>query len=217
MTEREWFSTANLQDLLAHLRTQRRWDRQVGLFLVACCRQVEHLIAVPHLPQVLDAGERYAEGRIGLATLQRWLGKISEAKYPRAGAVWTALWYLGHRRYDYHGGRVVGLLVAEARQRKVRGRAEALAAAMEGRLCDLLRDVVGNPFRPAGLAPTARTPDTLALATAIDKEGNFASLPILADALEEAGCTDETILGHLRGPGPHTRGCWAVDLVLRKE
>jgi hypothetical protein len=44
-----------------------------------------------------------------------------------------------------------------------------------------------------------------------------ARLAILADALEEAGCTDQTILGHLRGPGPHVRGCWAVDLILGKS
>jgi hypothetical protein len=40
---------------------------------------------------------------------------------------------------------------------------------------------------------------------------------ILADALEEAGCTDAAILSHLRGPGPHVRGCWVVDLLLGKE
>ena len=41
-------------------------------------------------------------------------------------------------------------------------------------------------------------------------------LAVLADALEDAGCTDADLLGHLRGPGPHVRGCWAVDLILAK-
>jgi hypothetical protein len=88
----------------------------------------------------------------------------------------------------------------------------------------LLRDVVGNPFRPS--------PDLgdVWLAGIVWKVGDAAyerrSLPsgaldpsrlaVLADALEEAGCTDPTILGHLRGPGPHVRGCWAMDLVLGK-
>ena len=44
-----------------------------------------------------------------------------------------------------------------------------------------------------------------------------ARLGVLSDALEEAGCTDEALLGHLRGAGPHVRGCWALDLVLAKE
>jgi len=46
---------------------------------------------------------------------------------------------------------------------------------------------------------------------------DLARLAVLADALEEAGCTAQTILDHLRGPGPHVRGCWAVDLILGKE
>jgi hypothetical protein len=47
-------------------------------------------------------------------------------------------------------------------------------------------------------------------------ERDFAALPVLGDALEDAGCADPELLGHLRGPGPHVRGCWAVDLLLGK-
>jgi hypothetical protein len=54
------------------------------------------------------------------------------------------------------------------------------------------------------------------LAQAIYDERAFDRLPVLADALEEAGCTDADLLGHLRGPGPHVRGCWALDLLLGK-
>ena len=54
-------------------------------------------------------------------------------------------------------------------------------------------------------------------ARGIYDEEAFDRMPILADALEEAGCTDEAILNHLRSPGPHVRGCWALDLVLGKE
>jgi hypothetical protein len=55
------------------------------------------------------------------------------------------------------------------------------------------------------------------IASDIYRDGKFNDLPILADALEDAGCTDADLLGHLRSPGPHVRGCWAVDLVLGKE
>jgi hypothetical protein len=81
---------------------------------------------------------------------------------------------------------------------------------------DLLREVFGNPFRPAVLDPRwlAWGGGTVAaLATAAYAENAFERLPVLADALEEAGCADETILAHLRAPGPHVRGCWALDLV----
>ncbi len=62
--------------------------------------------------------------------------------------------------------------------------------------------------------PEWRTSTVLAIAKQVDEVGDFSALPILADALQDAGCTDPRILDHCRGPGPHVRGCWAVDLVL---
>jgi hypothetical protein len=84
---------------------------------------------------------------------------------------------------------------------------------------DLLRDIFGNPFRPVTVESSwlkwnGRT--VIQLARSIYQDGNFNDLPILADALEESGCNDPDILGHLRSPGPHVRGCWVVDLVLGK-
>jgi len=54
------------------------------------------------------------------------------------------------------------------------------------------------------------------MARQADESGGYGGLPVLADALEEAGCTDADLLGHLRGPGPHVRGCWVLDLLLGK-
>jgi hypothetical protein len=79
-----------------------------------------------------------------------------------------------------------------------------------------LRDIFGNPFRPVALDPAWRTPAVTALAHGIYTDRRFDAMPILADALEEAGCTSEDILAHCRGDGPHVRGCWAVDLILGK-
>jgi hypothetical protein len=59
-----------------------------------------------------------------------------------------------------------------------------------------------------------RTPTVLALARRAGRSGDSGALPILADALQEAGCEDERLLGHCRSPGPHARGCWAADLLL---
>jgi hypothetical protein len=98
------------------------------------------------------------------------------------------------------------------------------ARAAEGRVSvHLLRDVIGNPFRRVRLKSAWRAPPAVALARAAYDQRELPSgvldvprLAVLADALEEAGCTDAELLGHLRGPGPHVRGCWAVDLVLGK-
>ena len=84
---------------------------------------------------------------------------------------------------------------------------------------DLLRDIFGNPFRPVAVDPAWLVwHDGIIgkLAQRIYDERAFADLPILADALEEAGCTNAELLAHCRHPGPHARGCWAVDLLLGK-
>jgi hypothetical protein len=87
-------------------------------------------------------------------------------------------------------------------------------------LAALVRDVFGNPFRPDTFDPAGLTGSAGAaveLAQVLYDECAFDRLPILADALEEAGCTDGELLLHLRGPGPHVRGCWALDAVLQKK
>jgi hypothetical protein len=80
-------------------------------------------------------------------------------------------------------------------------------------ILSLIRDVYGSSFPPVALAPHWGAPGAAALARVIYQERAFGELPILADALEEAGCTNAAILDHCRGPGPHVRGCWVVDLL----
>jgi hypothetical protein len=78
----------------------------------------------------------------------------------------------------------------------------------------LVRDVFGNPFRAVALDSTCRTSTVLALALQMYDTRDFTPMPILADALQDAGCEHVDILAHCRGGGPHSRGCWVVDLVL---
>jgi hypothetical protein len=87
----------------------------------------------------------------------------------------------------------------------------------------LLADIVGNPFLPAALEPSWVTPAVADLAAVAYEDRTLpagtldnAILAIMADALEEAGCTDRAVLDHCRGGGPHVRGCWVVDLILGK-
>lgn len=90
--------------------------------------------------------------------------------------------------------------------------------------CGLLRDIVDNPFRPASLTPSCLTPTVTNLATTAYNERTLPSgeldsvrLAVLADALEEAGCSSADLLSHLRSVGPHVRGCWPLDLLMGKE
>lgn len=81
----------------------------------------------------------------------------------------------------------------------------------------IVRDIFGNPFRPVTVDPAWRTSTVVSLAQGIYDERAFDRLPILADALEDAGCTNADMLNHCRQPGDHVRGCWCVDLLLDKR
>jgi hypothetical protein len=96
----------------------------------------------------------------------------------------------------------------------------AAVKAEEASQTVLLRELFGNPFRPVALAPAWLVwgDGTVAkLAQAIYDERAFDDLPVLADALEDAGCDNTDILTHCHQPGEHVRGCWLLDLILAKE
>jgi len=81
-----------------------------------------------------------------------------------------------------------------------------------------IRDIFGNPFRPVMFLPQWRTSTAVGLAKGMYESRNFDAMPILADALQDAGCDNDDILNHCRdAKGTHVRGCWVVDLVLGKE
>jgi hypothetical protein len=87
-------------------------------------------------------------------------------------------------------------------------------------VAELLREVFGNPFRPVSISRSVlawNDGTVVKLARAIYDERAFDRLPVLADALEEAGCDHADLPGHCRAPGPHVRGCWAVDLLLNQS
>lgn len=115
----------------------------------------------------------------------------------------------------------------EVAQGVAANRAAELSDAMLKRQCDVLHDIYGNPFRSATLdsAWLSWTDGTaVRLATASYEERCMPSgtldngrLAVLADALEEAGCHNEEILGHCRSPNGHVRGCWLIDMILDKS
>jgi len=87
----------------------------------------------------------------------------------------------------------------------------------ERMLPDLLRDIFGNPFRPVAFSPEWRTTTAVAIAQGMYDSRDFGHMPVLADALQDAGCEVPEIIDHCRGPGPHVRGCWVVDGILGKS
>ena len=86
-----------------------------------------------------------------------------------------------------------------------------------GFMGDVFRDIFDNPFRPVTFSPEWRTDTAVAIAREMYESRDFSAMPILADALQDAGCDSDDILNHCRNPkGVHVRGCWVVDLVLGK-
>src|SRR5947209_6645422 len=140
----------------------------------------------------------------------------------RHHSIATAAYWTAMTQFNVRMGHIVAMSVQSARAAQVHeGPASPQAAAArqaEERIqAGLLRDIFGNPFRQ----PTAPEPAILAwndktvtrIAQAIYQDRAFDRLPVLADALLEAGCDDEELLAHCRGDAPHATGCWVVDLL----
>ncbi len=168
----------------------------------------------------------------GFIIFQEALGHIRTAKAAQVrGTISTALALELKARSDELADRVTPrnarLLAAQAEEiaQTLGDRAEARTDRAEGQvtrsenlaLARLLREQLGNPFRPFRFEDRWRTETVVALATGIEAERAFDRMPILADAIEEAGCDDEAVLRHCRGPEPHARGCWVIDLILNRE
>jgi hypothetical protein len=156
---------------------------------------------------------------------------LATARHFACDAVWSATKLKVEETPDgiLSAARAAGLcdLAGQLRtqgKRKLKLDWNTLGSAEQAVQADLVRDIFDNSFRPIILRPAWRTAQVVALATAADNERRLpdgrlelARLGVLGDALEEAGCTEDTVLEHLRNPAPHVRGCWAVSLVLGKE
>ena len=225
MHEAAWLECSDPVAMLAFLKGKAS-DRKLRLFGVACCRHIWHLLTNESSRQAVSAAERYADEEIGEKQFQK-LGYGAELAYVeanfnvlnpdhsdphRAGideATAIAAFWMSHV-LDHSD------LAAEAAAEAVR-QATGTAEDERQHQAALLREIFGNPFRPILLDSTRKTPTVLQMAQFLYEERRFEDMPVLADALEDAGCTDADILSHCRQPCEHVRGCWVVDLLLGKE
>ncbi len=214
MTEQEWLACGETTRMLAYLQGKAS-ERKLRLFAVACCRRVWPLLSDKRGRRAVEANEKYADQLIGTGSLQK-IGY--EAKRAIRSASGTAIW--AHRAaslaIDSIGSSptLIGsaILTADA------ARLAAHDAGAEPIIqAQLIRCIFGNPFHSATVDPNWFTSTVTSLAQGIYEEHAFDRLPILADALEDAGCDNADILNHCRQPDEHIRGCWAVDLILGKK
>jgi hypothetical protein len=202
--------------------------RRLRLFAVACVRRVED-----YCPAELDGpvrtaveqAEQFADGKLTRTQLRRARERFGADYFGDAQTEGEA--YAGHAVDAVLEGKLDMVLEAPVRAEHA---VPALAhdqhlpptnphrhVAELAAQVRLMYDVFGNPFRPVAFDPAWRTSTAVGLARTMYESRDFAAMPILADALEEAGCSSADILAHCRGDGPHVRGCWVVDMVLGKS
>jgi hypothetical protein len=238
MTEEQWLACTDPKPMLAFLRGKAS-DRKLRLFTAARCRLFRHDWDDRWpIREAVDAAEQFSDGLSPAGQLTRfhrtWENFTGELCLhtidPHGGSTVLLPDCLGLVLVQIvsspeAGSAARGVLYDDLQSYFIGtwkdGRQEPRAE------CQLLQEVFGNPFRPARVNPSWLAWNDATVRRLAETIYNERSLPdgcldatrmgVLADALEDAGCADPDLLGHLRGPGPHVRGCWAVDLLLGKE
>jgi hypothetical protein len=214
MTEAEWLACSDPRPMLRQLHYNYS-HRKKRLFACDCARRLWELLP-DGSRQAVETAERFADdeatkkelidARTKADEACRYLGANTAPKVAAKATGWDAV-------YAAEDASAVVLSTVALQWGGVSAKAERV------RQCCVLRDLVGNPFRSVVLDPAwlAWSGDVVPkIAQAIYGELRFADLPILADALEDAGCADAAILAHCRSGGEHVRGCWVIDLLLGK-
>lgn len=239
MTEEEWLASSEPHQMLEFVLSTAG-DRKLRLFAVACCRRIMH--AFPDQTGIearLAVAERYTDGRATASELRgaqfMYLcgGGISFERFGHEAAHDHPGWAAVSARWKCEAATHLGITKTQPPRPGLFGRLRHLFARPVaplvaddpppeystelGAQANLLRDILGNPFRPVTFSPAWRTDTAVSLAFQRYDARDFSAMPILADALQDAGCASAEVLDHCRGPGPHVRGCWVVDLVLGKE
>jgi hypothetical protein len=233
MTEAEWLTCSDPTPMLAFLRDKGSL-RKLRLFALACSRRLLPLTRDPRVGAVLEVAERFADGLVGdgersearkvaqqAAQVRGVAARPDAPKWERRAA--SLAYYAAARQAMEAAWNTPGLAVEVLVWRAGGYNACNWQAikTQEGAIhADLLRDLFGNAFHPLTPDPSWlawNSGTVVKLAQAIYDDRAFDRLPILADALLDAGCDNADLLAHCRQPGKHVRGCWVVDALLGKS
>jgi hypothetical protein len=234
VTETQWLKSAKPDKMLEDWA----WpvsERKFRLFCCACCRRIWSLLTAPESRKAVEVSEALADGRAREGRRESANGAAAsiarrEREYAPVAADEASKRLLRQYRLTPDVADWASRTAYYAAEAAYSGAYEAAgtddraafnignkARDAESRAqAGLLRDIIGNPFQPVAVDARWLTFEVISLAEGIYDERAFDRMPILADALQDAGCDRDDILNHCRGPGPHVRGCWVVDLVLGK-
>jgi hypothetical protein len=223
---RRWQQAQSPAELLRCLQEPIS-DRKLRLAMCAALWRLRPLLLDPRSRRAVETVERYADGLAGDEEHQARRREALEAytdSRPNGydPAVANAAYCLSYQSPPSRGWDAALAVFEDCRAACERNRHLGFDPQDEQEAhCQILRCVFGGPsgrppLDPAGwLAPNGGAVGHLA--QVIYDERRFAELPVLADALEEAGCVEPAVLEHCREPGEHVRGCWLLDLLLCKE
>jgi hypothetical protein len=214
MNAKAWFACENPL-LMLQLNEIKPLLRKRRLFAVACCRRITSALT-DAARKALDAAEMFADGAINrwkLYAARRAIGYPSDQwRSFAAAAARAASAYIGPGHGDTVGAAAAFAANVRAKKLGRRDKQQKLECAAQAAL---IRDIFGNPFHPVAFSASWRTETVVALARSMYEARDFGAMPILADALQDAGCDNEDVLNHCRDTNQvHVRGCWVVDLVL---
>lgn len=217
MTEAEWLNATDPTPMLEWLG-MRASPRKLRLFACRCFRRISDIDSTIQGLEKIEVSEEVAEGRVPLRRLEtlrsRWARGGMSALWAAENLESAALENSSHeaaKQAVEYSAYFWEFRASEGPEMRV-ARANELAV-----LSTLLREFFGNPFRPVTIDPNWRTSTVVSIARGMYESRDFSPMPILTDALQDAGCNNEDILNHCRSAGPHVRGCWVVDLILGKS
>jgi hypothetical protein len=228
VTEAEWLTATDPEPMLTYLRG-RASRRRLRLLAVACCRRVWHALTHPTCRLAVELAEKSVDGEVSDKLLDSLSG-FAQGEYEDATADPDDALTSGSADVTV-SQYAAACAAASYASNTPTVRDEDLAVVMEASAdaaadgpgerahqVELLRDVFGPlPFRSVQTNSAWLTTDVVPLAAGIYYERAFDRMPILADALQDAGCDNDDILNHCRSGGPHVRGCWVIDLLLGKK
>jgi hypothetical protein len=246
LNEAEWLAAPHLIWMVSYLLNEQRdrpgENRRHILFGCACCRSAWDMIQSDAARRLVELAEDYADGKLSeaefkaganpalFADLQphyRGLGGPGQLSARAIHAIGGVIELALDNYRMSHGAYTVAQETSRDPQKDFFPTPHRPMSPKGGCVppdfeqiqdkVQLLRDIFGNPFRPVAFDRDWRTSTALALARQMYETREFSAMPILADALQDAGCDNDEILNHCRDLGPHVRGCWVVDLVLGKE
>lgn len=203
------------------LQGEHASQRKQRLYACACSRHIWHLMTNERIRAAVLVAEEVADGTLTEEDRARAeQGANAVSSQVRQNWAWSA-YYAAHADLP-NWVRFLGACPAQAVHDDVLARTNDAEAALVAKLAeeryqaDLVRDIFGHVFHPVVPRPEWlgwNGGSVRHLAHAIYEDRRFADLPILADALEDAGCDDPVLLAHCRAGGPHVRGCWVIDLL----